>query len=71
MLSLIPLLIHDSDLPTQVRAALQEASIAHSPAARAKAHRVAAAGLQAAYGLACSDVKDLFGPHAEDVRCAA
>ena len=71
MLSLIPLLIHDADLPAEVRTALQEAESARSPAVRAKAHQVAATGLQAAYGLACADVKDLMAPYADHLRCAA
>lgn len=71
MLSLIPLLIHDADLPKNVRTALHEAQSTRSAAVRTRAHQTAAAGLQAAYGLACDELKDLLDPNSEHLRCAA
>lgn len=70
MLSMIPLLIHDADLPVQVRAHLREAAAAPSAAERARAQQAAGEGLVQSFGLECAEVKALLAAD-EVFRCAA
>ena len=60
MLSLLPLLIHDEDVPPSVRAALRDASVA--PADARQGHlELAARALYREADLDCADARELVG----------
>jgi hypothetical protein len=61
-LSMLPLLLHEDDVPASARASLREASVA--PASTRRAHLEAAAlALYREAHLDCDDARELVGLH--------
>ena len=59
-LSLLPLLLHEEDVPVTARAALRRASVA-PPSQRRRYLEVAAYALGRDTGLDCADARELVG----------
>ncbi len=61
MLSFLPVLVHDPDLPAVAKAALHLAQVAPPGATREAAKRQAAATLHGLFGLTETEIAELLG----------